>query len=332
MALTINDELRDATLRHHISIQRLSNGIAEQMRQRLEDLETNVVSILVDRQATVEGSLDSSRLNFLLRKLKGEIQDNVSEMQAALRQELKDLSRYEASFQTRMLNNFLENEIDAPLASELNALLGEPVNGYLLKDAMKSFSDNTFNAMKAAIQSSISQDGSLEDVLASIRGTQENNFADGVMARVNNSITRTASDFSNSIVNDTASLVFDDSGEVEGEQWTATLDTSTCFECMALDGEIFKVGEGPEQPLHNGCRCTMTPVLSGVKPSSKMRFNSWLKTQDAETQDEALGPSRGLLFRKGKVSVDRFTNRKGMTLTLDQLKKKERSAFAKAGL
>ena len=59
--------------------------------------------------------------------------------------------------------------------------------------------------------------------------------------------------------------------------------------------------------------------------------NDWLKTKPAEFQNEVLGPSRAKLFRAG-MPVDRFVNRAGDKLTLDDLRKRDAEYFRKAGI
>ncbi len=71
--------------------------------------------------------------------------------------------------------------------------------------------------------------------------------------------------------------------------------------------------------------------LTGTVPA-KMSYQKWLEGQPAAFQDDILGKSKGALFRKGKVPLDRFVNKAGDELTLAELAVKEKSAFALAGL
>src|SRR5690606_21283229 len=102
---------------------------------------------------------------------------------------------------------------------------------------------------------------------------------------------------------------------------------------------------------HN-CRCVRVPVVKGwrdlgfdfdeIDPGTRASMNgqvsatetydTWLRKQPASVQDEALGPTRGKLFRQGGLKIDAFTNWAGDELTLDELRRKEAEAFEKAGL
>ncbi len=71
--------------------------------------------------------------------------------------------------------------------------------------------------------------------------------------------------------------------------------------------------------------------MNGQVPDS-LTYGDWLRNQSAAVQDDALGPTRGKLFREGGLAVDRFVNDEGRTLTLDELRKRDAAAFKKAGV
>jgi hypothetical protein len=39
------------------------------------------------------------------------------------------------------------------------------------------------------------------------------------------------------------------------ETWAITADERTCKECLSMLGQVWREGEGPQPPLHPGCRC-----------------------------------------------------------------------------
>lgn len=102
--------------------------------------------------------------------------------------------------------------------------------------------------------------------------------------------------------------------------------------------------------IHWNCRSTSTFVLksaeqmrlAGLKPGTRASMNGqvpaetkyadWLKDQPAHVQDDVLGPVRGQLYRKGKLSIDRFVNNKGLLYSLEQLRQRDAEAFKLAGL
>lgn len=65
---------------------------------------------------------------------------------------------------------------------------------------------------------------------------------------------------------------------------------------------------------------------------AKTTYNEWLKTQSKAFQIDTLGVTRAKLFRDGGLSLDKFVDRSGKTLTLKQLARTQPEAFEAAGL
>lgn len=122
--------------------------------------------------------------------------------------------------------------------------------------------------------------------------------------------------------------------------------------CRARDGKVYPLDSGPRPPAHPNCRSSTVPVLKswkemginlkeapeGTRSSmngqvpADLTYQEWLKNQSADFQDDVLGVTKGKLFRNGGLSLDRFVDRAGKELTLDQLMKREAEAWQKAGL
>jgi hypothetical protein len=71
--------------------------------------------------------------------------------------------------------------------------------------------------------------------------------------------------------------------------------------------------------------------LTGQVPA-RTTYQEWLKRQPADIQDDILGPARGQLFREGGLTLDRFVGREGDELTLEELRRRNREAWERAGL
>jgi SPP1 gp7 family putative phage head morphogenesis protein len=71
--------------------------------------------------------------------------------------------------------------------------------------------------------------------------------------------------------------------------------------------------------------------LTGTAPA-KISYQEWLGKQANSFQDDVLGKTRAILFRKGNLKLDRFVNRAGDQIPLKELAKMHRSAFKSAGL
>jgi SPP1 gp7 family putative phage head morphogenesis protein len=71
--------------------------------------------------------------------------------------------------------------------------------------------------------------------------------------------------------------------------------------------------------------------LTGQVPATTS-YQTWLKSQSKEFQEDVLGKTKAKLFRDGKLQLDKFVTRNGTELTLSQLAKKHADAFRAAGL
>lgn len=65
---------------------------------------------------------------------------------------------------------------------------------------------------------------------------------------------------------------------------------------------------------------------------AKVTYGQWLGRQSAVFQDDVLGKARGALFRRGDLPLDKFVNRAGDQIPLNQLARSQRQAFLDAGL
>lgn len=71
--------------------------------------------------------------------------------------------------------------------------------------------------------------------------------------------------------------------------------------------------------------------LTGQVPA-KVTYQEWLSGQSASFQDDVLGKSRGALFRRGGLPLDKFVDRTGAEIPLSQLASTEKAAWKAAGL
>lgn len=71
--------------------------------------------------------------------------------------------------------------------------------------------------------------------------------------------------------------------------------------------------------------------LTGTVPA-KTTYTEFLRRQPAAIQDDILGPTRGALFRRGGLELDKFVEVDGRELTLAELARRHSEAFRSAGL
>ncbi|MBT9158776.1 MAG: hypothetical protein DDT26_00023 [Dehalococcoidia bacterium] len=227
------------------------------------------------------------------------------------------------------------------------------LGGQMLTPFMAQWADSDADMVTNAIRLGYTLGETNDQIIARIRGQSAANFADGVLARSRQHaevVTRTAIQH---VANSARAKVWEDNQDViDGYQWVATLDTRTSPICRARDGERYEVGQGPLPPAHPGCRSTtvavfggefgaaldeeLTRASAGGQVPAGETYYDWLKRQDADFQDQALGPTRGRLFRDGGLDTEEFArlqlNRRFEPMTLDEMRAASPAAFQRAGL
>lgn len=120
--------------------------------------------------------------------------------------------------------------------------------------------------------------------------------------------------------------------------YRAVLDSKTTPICRSLDGKVYKWGEGPEPPLHFGCRSLRAPLTIGIEDDEIEEFESygqWLQENPSEKQKVFGSKTPYYNFLAKKYGPDdalrRFVRDDGSELTLKQLAARYPDVRARAG-
>ena len=196
-----------------------------------------------------------------------------------------------------------------------------------------------------------------DQVVRDLIGTKAANYTDGELA-VSRRHARTVAHTSlQHLATVTRVETFKENDDlITGYRWVSTLDSRTSQICQALDGRVFKVGEGPMPPAHPNCRSTVVPVVKSFRelgldidempPGQRasqdgpvpadLTYFEWLKTQPASFVEEALGETRAAVFLKGGISADEFgklqLNKNFQPLTIAEMREKAPKVFERAGV
>lgn len=93
---------------------------------------------------------------------------------------------------------------------------------------------------------------------------------------------------------------------VEGWEWYAELDESTCTACLSLHGSIHKLDEVMDG--HYNCRCTPIPVVIGGERGQT--GEDWFKQQPEATQRAMMGDARYDAWQAGKFDFADMATRR----------------------
>ena len=346
MADDLYQRLVDRQVLHALRIFRLGNGETKRILALLLQTERAVLEKLVVRLASIErrgvdlGPVTTRRLRNLLREiaeLQGEFWDAASKQ---LKATGAQLATTEALFQQRLLQEVFASAAVAELPDlrGVRAIINNvDVLGTPFADIIQNGRDNSLRRVEQAIRIGLISSETTPQIVARVRNVQRNANRRGVESMVRTVITHVSAQAREQTFVENDDIV-------EGVMWVATLDTRTCPTCADLDGRRFPVGEGPRPAIHLNCRCATVPLLDineeifgerasqfGPVPASD-RYATWLRRQPASIQDEALGRTRGKLFRKGGLELGDFVDRTGRTFNLDELAERELDAFTMSGV
>ena len=300
------------------------------------------------------------KLNRLLKEIDSLLTGLYAKQTAGLLGSLKELAEYEAGFEARNLNSVVSAASFAvpAITTVWSAATLDPMSvrgsqgGKLLDPFIKDWARSEVEAVKNRIRQGAFEGQTNAEIVRSIRGTKALRYKDGLLdttRRHAEAIVRTAVQH---VASTARFQTWDANADLlTGYQWVSTLDSRTTQQCRSLDGQKFKLGEGPRPPLHIGCRSTTVADLDdgldfldeGATRSSltgpvdaDLTYYQWLKRQPAAFQDSAIGPKRGKLLRAGGLSAERFSelqlDRNFQPLTLAEMRQLEPQAFARAGI
>jgi len=371
---TSNELLRDALVRRQIYLQRFSTGLSNDIIKVLDGTEDALRAALERRLATIlKGGVDfgpetTARLKVLaeiVARIRAAGFDQATDM---WNDNLAEVAKAEAAFINSAVKEHSPVVLDTvvPTATQLASIVrSKPFEGRLMKEWASGLADADADRIMDAVKIGMTQGQTTNDIVRRVVGSSQFDGADGVMEiarRDATSITRTATNF---IANEARQAFSQANDDIFSEEvYVATLDSRTTEECAALDGKVFKIGEGPIPPIHWNCRSTRVPALDGKligkRPASgateadleglnqkdrramvekltgqvpaATTYQDFLAKQTVAFQEDVLGKGKAALFRKGGLSLDRFVNRNNEPYTLAQLQKLEPAAFKRAGL
>lgn len=350
----------DATIRHATYLERLKAGQVRQITPMLRQIDEKLRARLSKGELTTFGR---ARLERLLESIDKQLKGILDEYGRGLSKELTALAKLEATFEASSLAESVKNprfEATVPAPAKIvAAAMASPLGvkgihgGKLLKGFIKGWSDAQRDTLTGIIRTGSVSGQTNAEIIRAIRGDARLGFRNGALAQTRNqtaAMTRTAVQH----ISHQARLATlqANSRVVKKYRWLSTLDDRTSELCQGLSGEEFEVGNGPIPPAHVNCRSTIVAVLEGElaeelrkgrKQASqfgpvdaKENYFDWMKRQPAAFQDDALGPVKARLLRRGGLTGEEFRQLTRADnfrpLTLAEMAKKNPLAFEKAGI
>jgi hypothetical protein len=327
-----NTRLYDLDLRHQVGVSRLVSSMSADFRSLVGTLQSEVESLVRDTDLTV--ILSKSRIKRMVEPLRAQATKMGSDLASQLLARADDVVDYELEFQETAARSVAETSVAHPSVGDLLASLrSEQVCGRLVSAWGADVGDAAYRHVYQRLTTALGNGDVDRDALAaSVTGTRALKYRDGPLSRTLTNVeglTRTvvtrATVLAKTALFELNPTVFD------REQWCSTLDMSTSSPCQANDGKVYKLGQGPRPPAHWACRSTILGLLAGQPAPRREVYDTWLRRQTREVQDDVLGPTQAKLWRDGGVKLERFVDRSGEAYTLTELRSREAKTLASLG-
>lgn len=367
---TANETLQDRLTRHQVFLMRFSPGVARRMIQIMNSVDEDLVNQIRRLSPEDVGGINRkrARLEKMLERVREINEATRAQVLAQEAGELTDLASAEVAFAAGLFSQVTNNDVPfiLPRQGDIRAAaLSRPFQGIHLKWVRNSAHlaeqyRRRGRLLRDEIRRGFIEGESTESVVRRIRGTAANNFKDGVLEISRREATIIARTAINHTANRAREAFYEENAQVmKGLRWLAVLDGRTSAVCRGRDGKVAPVGAEPlvgvapslqlqppnaRPPAHPNCRSVMVPVLKSLSEigldvpgfdgdiPQRQTYNEWLRTQDRAFINDVLGKTKAKLYLDGDLTLDKFINRAGDELTLDQLKRREADAFRKAGI
>jgi SPP1 gp7 family putative phage head morphogenesis protein len=344
--------IEESLIRRQLFNQRYANGLSKDTIDQLKRIYSQVNERLLLETTDVQ----------LLRL--SNMQDDI---RAILNNEMVDFN----SDLISNLNDFIEDDLRfnyAVISGDTDVILSMPILEQVQRNALASemgvgVGASTLNVNEAIIAFSSRKSKDVLQVISDgiLTGETNASMANKIQKLSDSQHKNQAVTLVRTAVAKVSGVAIEDVAKqnseiMKGMEWVATLDSNTTLICAGRDGNIYPIGKTPSYPAHWGERSRLIPRISDefnidrsrVKrpqigsdgrgtTSSNTKFDSFLKRQDAEYQDEYFskfpdGKEKAALFRRGGLEIQQFRDELGHNYTLEELRALEPLAFKKANL
>lgn len=332
---------------HQVWLQRLGTQTASLSIPFVQRMRDEV------REATLKFGDDArtvKKLNKMIADLDSVLEDVTGDWKSTIEKALKDISDYENKWFIHTIQDDIGKA--AKVAQPSNAdvwaaakfvpmSLGTSPVGMI--ELLDNWTEGEKNRLVRGVQSGFVQGQTTRQIVKSVAG-------DGGLADISQrnvmTVVRTAVGHVSNVARQQG---YESNGDIiDGYELVITLDSKTSPICRGWpQGKVYGINDGyrPMPPFHPGCRTTTIPKLSkeldfldfldeggtraargadgGMQVSADTSYYEFLKSQPAWFQDEALGPTRGKIFRNAGMSPEEFrqasTDGFGRPMTLAQM-------------
>jgi hypothetical protein len=367
---SVNSLLVDESIRHSVDLAKYSNNVVRRIMAVLNYADHQLFTELMAALDRMDpASFTVERLESMLGSVRATNAAAYAQVGQLLRDELRDFTAYEVSYQLQMLESMLPVSVhvaSVSVESIYTAAMARPFQGVLLKGILSDLETGAAKKIRQTVAMGFVESKTTDQIVRQLRGTKARGYEDGLMAgsrRDVEAVTRTALGHMAGFVQDRTTEA--NVSLIKALRWSSHLDLRTTPICRVRDGKLYEPeshkpighslpwGAGPGR-AHWNCRSAQIYVMKsnaelgidapdvvmkgGTRASmdgqlpKDTTYGEWLAKQSAGRQDDVLGPTRAKLLRDGKLPMEAMYSQRGQFLTIEELRAKDAAAFKRAGL
>lgn len=153
-----------------------------------------------------------------------------------------------------------------PAINAVNLLAYGVADGKTISSYFQEFKYGDIARISQTVRAGLIEQKAPYKIVNEIIGDKTMQYADGVTNITRNNAKSLVRTITQGISNNARSEYYKANSDIiKKERFTAVLDGRTTLECLSLDGQIFNLTDGPNPPLHRGCRSLRIAVVDGYE-------------------------------------------------------------------
>ncbi len=279
----MDETLPDEIVSQTINLMRVESGMRQKALAVIEDMEDDLTR-QISKAPDVPVNYGSRR-NAMLKMAKATIATAYGDITDQQEKDLRGVAKVQGKATVQAMNK----AIGVPILTvtvpptTLEAVVDAPtVLGFPARSWWASQSTELQRKYIGVIQQGVLQGKTNEQIIRAVRGTQANNYKDGIMEVTRNNADALVRTSVMSVANAASMKTIENMGDVvKGIQWVSTLDSRTTLQCISLSGAAWTLDDktpirGDKNwpglpPIHFRCRSRIIPLMKsweelGSKP------------------------------------------------------------------
>lgn len=338
------------TVRNLLDLAGITNGFAARYVDFLVEMFDDVAAQIMRVDPTRTGAGRQARLARLFDAISERVDLATNDAYRDLRSQLAELGAVQSQHAGALLKDTVgavgvSIDVRGVGVNRFKAVVdSDPLRGAILREWADVQAQRTVFEITRQVRLGVGLDETIDQIVRRVRGRHvgRGRFTGGVAqmtTRGAKALVRTAvTHISNEALFQTFAQ---NDGVTKKYRYTATLDSRTTIICASLDGNEYRYDDesAPRPPQHWGCRSTIVPVVDwaglGIRPPpigqrasidgpirADVDYESWLRRQPVDVQNDVLGVGRARLWRAGKVTLRDMVRDDRSIVTLAELERR----------